>query len=207
MLLVEVKNVLITDMGFVIFLRKCSDKQDGRLLPIFIGSVEAQAISLALSQEKSPRPLTHELMRDIMMKLDKKIKMVVIDEYKDNIFYAKIHLGSDNLLRKKNIEIDARPSDAIALALQFKADIYVKQKIFNAYALKVEMEVSIPNDEFYKTFHHEMKDFNKESNLVEDTNQKIGFYQKQLNEAIKEERFEEAAEIRDRIERLISKLS
>ncbi len=97
----------------------------GRVVPIVIGPFEAQAIWLALSDESPQRPLTHDLMRNILQRLGVSIDRVVIDDLWQGTFYAKIYL----LQGDEEIEIDARPSDAIALALRFRAPIYMAESV------------------------------------------------------------------------------
>ncbi|MFQ3610985.1 MAG: bifunctional nuclease family protein [Fimbriimonadales bacterium] len=97
----------------------------GRTVPIVIGPFEAQAIWLALSEDSPARPLTHDLMRNILQKLGVGIDRVVIDDLWQGTFYAKIYL----LQGDEEIEIDSRPSDAIALALRFRAPIYMSESV------------------------------------------------------------------------------
>lgn len=109
-----------------------------KVLPIWIGAPEARAIALALEGITIERPLTHDLMKSIIEGLKVKLSRVVIHELKENTFYAKL------CLRKKGtiLEIDARPSDSIALALRVKAPIYVCPEIMevNSTPLKMDKE-------------------------------------------------------------------
>src|SRR3989337_1257766 len=97
---------------------------DGRL-PIWIGKPEADSIALALGRVVPPRPLTHDLMKNIIESLRVKTVKVVVTEMVDNTYYAVIYIsrGSDEIL------IDARPSDAIALAIRTKSPIFVHERI------------------------------------------------------------------------------
>jgi len=101
------------------------DVEGKRYLPILIGPFEATAIALALEGAKVPRPLSHDLMKAIVDALKAKILRVVIHDIKDNTFYAKIVLEANG----EAMEIDARPSDSIALALRCEAPIYVSERI------------------------------------------------------------------------------
>src|SRR3954452_24625522 len=92
-----------------------------RKLPILIGGFEATAITLPLEGTRPDRPLTHDLIRNILDRLDVRLDRVVIDDLWNGIYYAKLYLRSG----KEEMEIDARPSDAIALAVRFDARIYV----------------------------------------------------------------------------------
>jgi len=102
------------------------DVEGKRYLPILIGPFEATAIALALEGTEVPRPLSHDLMKSIIDSLKGKVQKIIIHDIKDNTFYAKIviELGNNEV-----VEIDARPSDSIALALRVKAPIFVSERI------------------------------------------------------------------------------
>lgn len=97
----------------------------GRRVPILIGRFEALSISIALNGDTTERPLTHDLMAHMLERLGTRIDRVVIDDLWRETFYAKIFLTRDN----QEIEIDGRPSDAIALALRFRAPIYMSENV------------------------------------------------------------------------------
>ncbi len=100
-------------------------RDNGKSLPIRIGILEASAIALKLDGAKSLRPLTHDILKSIIEKLNAKVSEIYINELKDNTFYAKISLKS----ARKKINIDCRPSDAIALALRTNSPIFVEKKL------------------------------------------------------------------------------
>ncbi len=102
-----------------------NDGENGRRLPILIGGFEATAITLPLEGTRPDRPLTHDLIRSIMDRLGSRLDRVVIDDLWNGIYYAKLYIRSG----KEEMEIDARPSDAIALAVRFDAPIYVADAI------------------------------------------------------------------------------
>ncbi len=102
------------------------DMEGKRYLHILIGPFEATAIALALEGTQVPRPLSHDLMKSIIDSLHGKVQKVVIHDIKDNTFYARIIIEIE---KDKVVEIDARPSDSIALALRVKAPIYVSERI------------------------------------------------------------------------------
>lgn len=97
----------------------------GRVVPIVIGPFEAHAIVAALNDEIPQRPLTHDLMRNILTRLGVSVDRVVIDDLWQGTFYAKIYL----LHGDEEVEVDSRPSDAIALALRFRAPIYMAESV------------------------------------------------------------------------------
>jgi uncharacterized protein len=101
------------------------DFEGKRYLPILIGPFEATAIALALEGTPVPRPLSHDLMKSIIESLKATVNRIIIHDIHDNTFYAKVVLETDG----KSVEIDARPSDSIALALRANAPIYVSERI------------------------------------------------------------------------------
>ena len=126
--MIEVKVVKVAidvnSKAPVIVLRK---KGGGKILLIWIGLFEAQAIVLALQNLKPPRPLTHDLAKSLIEKLHGKVDKVVISDLINNTFYSRI------LIQKKeeNVQIDSRPSDAIALALRLRVPIFIDETVFN----------------------------------------------------------------------------
>jgi uncharacterized protein len=98
-----------------------------RKLPIMIGPFEAAAIQLPLEGARPDRPMTHDLIRTIMERLDATLDRVVIDDLWNTTFYAKLYLKT----KKEEIEIDARPSDSLALAVRFEAPIFVSEGILD----------------------------------------------------------------------------
>lgn len=101
--------------------------ENGRVLPIYIGIAEALAIYTALRGEIPPRPMTHDLLADVIRKLNAKVERIVIDDLIENTFYARIVLKQDDRV----VEVDARPSDSIAIAVRMKVPIYVEEFILN----------------------------------------------------------------------------
>jgi bifunctional DNase/RNase len=120
----EIKGLLLDPVSNtpVVVLRDTDDKL---FLPIWIGVFEANAIALRMENIETPRPLTHDLIRGILSELDVSIERIVINDLRDNTFYARILL----LHGKDRHEVDSRPSDALALALRFGADIYVADDV------------------------------------------------------------------------------
>ncbi|MFN3384183.1 MAG: bifunctional nuclease family protein [Archaeoglobaceae archaeon] len=127
MLVAEVFGVFIARSEFsaspVVVLRA----EDGRILPIFIGFAEAASIYSAMNRLIPPRPMTHDLLVDIISKLNAKVEKIVIDDLIDNTFYARIIVKKN----ENEIEIDARPSDSIAIALRVPCPIFVDPKVLD----------------------------------------------------------------------------
>ena len=109
----------ITNMPIVIL----KDKVGERVLPIWVGIFEANAIALQMENIATPRPMTHDLLRNVITDLEGSVDRVVVSDLKDNTFYAIIHLT----VRGERVVIDARPSDAIALALRTRSPILVEE--------------------------------------------------------------------------------
>ena len=101
------------------------DANGERVLPIWVGIFEANAIALQIENIATPRPMTHDLLRNIITDLDGTVERIVVSDLKENTFYAVIHL----LVRGEQVAIDARPSDAIALALRTRAPILVEESV------------------------------------------------------------------------------
>ena len=107
---------------FIVILK---DEDNAEMLPIWLGRAEASAISFALESVAAPRPMTHDLMKALLDTVDSKVISVVITELKDNTYYARIHLHYED----SEFSIDARPSDAIALALRTDAPIFANEEV------------------------------------------------------------------------------
>lgn len=104
------------------------DMESKKFLPIWIGQFEATAILMELQGLESARPLTHDLLKAVISGLEANLEKVVIDDIEDGTFYAKLYFRQKD---KKLLKIDARPSDAIALAVRMKAPIYALDKVVN----------------------------------------------------------------------------
>ena len=166
-------------------------EMDGsRRLPIIIGAFEAQAIALEIEGIKPPRPLTHDLLKITIDNLGASIIEVIVDELKENTFYAKIIMEVSALTN----EVDARPSDAIALAVRAQCPIYVAEVVMEAAAF-------IPSEETDKERAHEKF---SEENPPKSKEAKIAALQDKLREALDTEEYERAAKIRDDIKKLTS---
>jgi bifunctional DNase/RNase len=103
------------------------DKDGERVLPIWVGVFEANAIALQIENVATPRPMTHDLLRNIITDLDGQVDRIVVSDLKDNTFFALIHLT----VKGEGIAVDARPSDAIALALRTRAPILVEESVID----------------------------------------------------------------------------
>ena len=103
------------------------DVDKTRLVPIWIGINEGSAIALELQGEKFPRPLTHDLIVNLLKSLNATVEKVVVSDLKENSYYAVIHLKFNG----KNLVIDARPSDSLAIAVRIHCPIYIDESVLN----------------------------------------------------------------------------
>jgi hypothetical protein len=113
----------ITNMPIVIL----RDKDGQKVLPIWVGTFEANAIALQIENISTPRPMTHDLLRNVIHDLKASVQKVVVCDLQDNTFYALIYLA----MAGDTVAIDARPSDAIALALRTRAPIFVEDTVID----------------------------------------------------------------------------
>jgi bifunctional DNase/RNase len=158
-----------------------------RRLPIIIGASEAQSIALEMEGIKPPRPLTHDLMKNIITAFGAELNDIIIDELRDGTFYAKLNI--DNQL------IDSRPSDAIALAVRYGVQIYVASLVMDEAAFVPEEE----EDEGLPSSSRQQK--SKPSSPPTKMT-KLQQLNALLKEAIEKENYEKAASLRDEIRKL-----
>jgi|TARA_B110001454_G_scaffold52724_3_gene51567 bifunctional DNase/RNase len=154
---------------------------DDLVLPILVGSFEAQSIALALEAVATPRPLTHDLICEIIKGIDAELISVNISQLNDGVFYAKLKLKSPDFGTKT---IDARPSDAISIALRLNTQIYVSPEIIKEAGVEQEDIIS-ENQPIIPKY------------TIEDLEIK-------LKKAVEKEEYEKAAKLRDKIKDLES---
>lgn len=135
MLEIKILEVSVTQMGFAIVLQPPWKK---KVVPIFIGPLETYSISSALEGQKNERPMTHDLLKTILVSLNYKINKVLINNFQNGTFFARLFL-SGNADEKDEIEVDARPSDSIALAVRFGAPIFIEDEVYEKVAVDMEL--------------------------------------------------------------------
>ncbi len=168
-----------------------------RRLPIIIGMFEAQAIAIEIEKIIPNRPMTHDLFKSFGHSFNYTIKEIVISDLKEGVFFAKIVCENDS----KTVEIDARPSDAIAIGLRFSAPIYTYEKIMTDAGIILTDE---SEDEASDLTAEITKEESKTPSPSEDKPLKDHSYDKlkeMLNKALDEEDYERAAKIRDELNR------
>lgn len=161
-----------------------------RRLPIIIGAFEAQAIALELEKIQPPRPMTHDLLRDMLEAVGAEVLDIIIDELREGTFFAKIRFIHDG----EEGQLDARPSDAVALAVRMDAPIYVAPPVLD--------EAGIPTEDEGVSA---LTSGSSSSATVEEPSSGLTHrerMQQQLEEAIAKEDYERAAKLRDEIARL-----
>ena len=162
-----------------------------RRLPIIIGQFEAQSIALEMEGIKPPRPLTHDLLKNVIDNLGGTITEIIIDELKENTFYSKIKLEISSMTN----EIDSRPSDAIALAVRTGSPLFVSEEVMKIAGF-------IPSSEdAEEEFNDPIEEKNTESSASKKniSETRLAKLQDQLREAIEKEDYERAAKLRDEI--------
>ncbi len=113
----------VTNMPIIIL----RDQEGQRVLPIWVGVFEANAIALQIENIATPRPMTHDLLRNVITDLKAQVRKIVVSDLKENTFYALIYLTVNG----DTVAVDARPSDAIALALRVRAPIFVEDAVID----------------------------------------------------------------------------
>lgn len=124
------------------------DAGDRRALPIYIGQDQARSIISALESQKPPRPLTHDLMVNILEEYELSLDRIIIHTLQDNTFYAVLKLRHGEVLK----EIDARPSDAIALALRTNSPIWVMEEVVADASIPVDREADEAERQAFRDF-------------------------------------------------------
>ncbi|MGE5364696.1 MAG: bifunctional nuclease domain-containing protein [Bacteroidota bacterium] len=170
-----------------------------RRLPIIIGAFEAQAIALEIEGIKPPRPLTHDLLKNIIDNLGASVQEIFIDELRENTFYAKIILDVSSLTN----DIDSRPSDAIALAVRTQAPIYVSEEVMvQAGFIPNEEEISEEETDEMSAALDEDQEKEEKPAISPSKESKLAALQNQLRESLENEDYERAARIRDEIKKI-----
>jgi uncharacterized protein len=134
-----------------------------KFLPIWIGHPEAAAILMKLQGANTPRPMTHDLVTDMLEQLDAQVTRITVTELKDNTFYASITVAQNG----SEIEIDSRPSDAIALAVRAEAPIFANERVIEESAIEFEGE-EVNEEEIVDEFRKFLDDVSPDQFAVEE---------------------------------------
>ena len=129
----------VTNMPIVVL----KDVQGQAVLPIWVGVYEANAIALEIEKVQTPRPMTHDLLKNVLMGLDGRVSKIVVNELKDDTFYALIWVERDGQM----MTIDSRPSDALALALRMDCPIFVDEQVLKSSKVSGVLSEKTTNDQ------------------------------------------------------------
>ncbi len=132
----------VTNMPIVVL----RDTQGSSILPIWVGIYEANAIALEIEKVQTPRPMTHDLLKNLLLGLECRVQRVVVNELKDDTFYALIWIERNGQL----MSIDSRPSDALALALRVDCPIYVDEEVLKSSKVSSAVSERNSNEELRK---------------------------------------------------------
>ncbi|CAM4260728.1 hypothetical protein EWU23_01585 [Cytophagaceae bacterium 50C-KIRBA] len=182
--IVSVSPSSVGASSFILLLQ--SEDYPNLRFPIVIGNQEAQAISVYLEQIQTSRPLTHDLFIQMIEKSNLDLNRVLITDFKEGIFYAQIEFYQDGTL----IELDARPSDSIALALRAQKNIYIKESLLKSICIPDEEEEEMEED----------LSFSVDIPVYQPSTITLAELEDLLQKALLEENYEEAARLRDQIE-------
>lgn len=174
-----------------------------RRLPIIIGTYEAQAIALELEHIKPPRPMTHDLLVQIIRSMDASVESVYVNALSEGTFYAQIVISDRGVERVQ----DARPSDAIAVAVRFGCPIYVDDKVLEEAGIVAESSEGDTENVSSSSKAPIENIASKEDPLTAQALKamnEIEILEKSLNKAIADEDYEKAAQLRDQLNRLKS---
>lgn len=160
-------------------------------IPVIIGGSEAQSIALELENMKASRPLTHDLFKDTLLQFDLEVTEVLVYKFHEGIFFAKIFISNGDKIE----ELDSRISDAIGIAVRFRAPIRCLQSIVN--------EAGIVPDDVDSEIEFEAEEVMEES--MSEVEPDLATLEEELKEAIENENYELASELRDVIEKLKNK--
>lgn len=132
----------ITNMPIVVL----KDPAGDAVLPIWVGAYEAQAIALEIEKVATPRPMTHDLIKNVLTGLDSKVHKVVVTELRDDTFFAVIWIEREG----RFISIDSRPSDALAIAMRLDCPIFVEDEVLKSSKLAATVSDKASNEELRK---------------------------------------------------------
>ena len=173
--------------GYAVMLKEVEGE---RQVPIVVGSNEAQAIAMAIEGIEMPRPMTHDLMLEIIHSLDVDIKHIIISDIRNGTFFAKITMST---LASGDVTIDSRPSDAIAIGLRSMVPIFVEEVVFDSVGVIEQPEPE--SEESLQEVTQIMEPLTSSEDMLDNLNEA-------LDRAVEEEEYEVAARLRDRIKEI-----
>jgi len=178
MVVSEIWSIIKTGHGNAVILKP---RNADVVVPIFIGTLEMQSILIGKEGMKLPRPHTHDLFLNMLANVNLSVRRIEVYELKDDVFHARLVITGGEYTNEKPLILESRPSDAFAIVTRKKCPIFMAARIIES--------IGIPADFFI-------------SGLEEDTHDKYSSMRKQLEQAVAEEEYEQAAEIRDMLKML-----
>lgn len=215
---VDVVNVLVSENHFLVILREQNDER--RLIPISVGIFEANGIIMALEGMKTRRPFTYDIMKDIMIGSDLSVEKLVIHKLEENIFHGLLTINDKGKLK----EYDIRPSDGIAISVRFNSPILVSNQVIKKLSeeqattdvlsqiesMSVYGDMEEAEDETdinsYDIEEEEITPLNEDVYKIQLIKNEINYLNQKMDKAVEEERYEDAALLRDKIEELEKQL-
>ncbi len=213
MILVEVIEVAVTEMGLALTLKSTKFL---KAVLMFVGPLETYSISVALGIQKLSRPLMHDLMHNFLESTEHIVNKVIVNKFQSGTFFAKIYICTDQDDRSKDLIFDARPSDAIALAVRFKAPIFIAERVYKAVAIDIKDLNAIDGDSNVEEYTlHTSDDSYNDLPLMDTIEPRRGsklrskrdVLNNMLETAVQSENYEKAALLRDELEELSALLS
>jgi len=191
---VEIASISLVPSGGGVCAIVLREVDGERFLPVVIGILEAQSISVRMQGIPTPRPLAHDLMCVLMTEAKVKLSRVVIESVKGGTFFAMCEFD----IGGRPVRIDSRPSDAIALAVRLAAPVFVAESVMNKAGSIMEAGAKINPQQFGQDKPSEEPESEEEQEDLSPVEE----LEMQMDQAVKEEDYEKAAQIRDRIRKL-----
>jgi bifunctional DNase/RNase len=179
MVISEIWSILKTSHGNAILLKP---RNMEIAVPIFIGTLEMQSILIGKEGLKLPRPHTHDLFLNMLSKVNLSIKRIEIYELKDDVFHARMIITGGEYTNEKPLVLESRPSDALAISTRIKCPVFISSSVIEQTGVPLEFFISDLEEERTEDRHRSLKE--------------------QLEQAVAEEEYEQAAEIRDLLKML-----
>ncbi len=191
----EIWTVARTDKGNAVLVKPLGSE---RAVPIFIGQLEAQSILIGLGNVPMPRPLTHDLMIALLEKLNVSVERVDITELKDGTFYAQLQIKQG----MKKLTIDSRPSDALGLAARLHCPVFIAEAVVDEAGISVNMIQTEEAEEAEQAEEDLATEVGESTEAESPQEQEKNRLLEELQKAVEQENYEEAARLRDRINEL-----
>jgi len=191
----DIWTVAQTEQGNVVLVRP---KESDLVVPIFIGQLETQSILIGLGHVEMPRPLTHDLLLSVLAGLGGELRRIEICDLKESTFFARIVIGRG----KQEVELDARPSDAMALAVRNGAEVYIAEHIVEEAGVPVDMIRESSASLGLDGKDGQVEEETAAAGSGDSPDAERERLKAELERAIADEDYERAAVIRDRLKRL-----